>query len=92
MKAMITAAILVVVAACGQSQGGPVASTSASPSPSVQPLFAALQAKGTANAWTYNTVAIFGLDGRQVASATFTPMPVPKFAPKLLLFALTSER
>jgi hypothetical protein len=56
-------------------------SASANPSPSVKPsptpLFAVLEAKGTANAWTYNTVAIAGLDGYARAKATFTPMPVP---------------
>ncbi len=36
-----------------------------------------LEAKGTANAWTYNTVAIVGLDGYARAKTTFTPMPVP---------------
>jgi hypothetical protein len=38
-------------------------------------LFAVLEAKGTANAWTYNTVAIAGLDGRARAKTTFSPMP-----------------
>src|SRR5919204_1180447 len=56
-------------------------SASANPSPSVKPsptpLFAVLEAKGTANASTYNTVAIAGLDGYARAKATFTPMPVP---------------
>jgi hypothetical protein len=47
------------------------------PSTSPSPLFAALEAKGTANAWTYNTVAIAGLDGYARAKTTFTPMPVP---------------
>jgi hypothetical protein len=41
-------------------------------------LFAVLEAKGTANAWTYNTVAIAGLDGYARAQTTFVPMPVPK--------------
>ena len=61
----------------------------ASPTPTVKPtpqptpkvsstlLFAVLEAKGTANAWTYNTVAIAGLDGYARAKTTFTPMPVP---------------
>src|SRR6266704_5479578 len=67
----------------------PSASPSAQPSPSPKPsptatpktsptlLFAVLEAKGTANAWTYNTVAIAGLDGYARAKTTFTPMPVP---------------
>jgi len=40
-------------------------------------LFAVLEAKGTANSWTYNTVAIAGVDGRARAKTTFAPMPVP---------------
>jgi hypothetical protein len=40
-------------------------------------LFAVLEAKGTANAWTYNMVAIAGVDGYARAKTTFTPMPVP---------------
>jgi hypothetical protein len=49
------------------------------PSPKTSPtlLFAVLEAKGTANAWTYNTVAIAGLDGYARAKTTFIPMPVP---------------
>ena len=49
------------------------------PTPKVSPtlLFAVLEAKGTANAWTYNTVAIAGLDGYARAKTTFIPMPVP---------------
>lgn len=41
-------------------------------------LFAVLEAKGTTNAWTYNTVAIAGLDGYARAKATFNPMPIPE--------------
>ena len=56
------------------------------PSPSATPrptapgplLFAVLEAKGTANAYTWNTVAVAGLDGRATAKTTFLPMPVPK--------------
>jgi hypothetical protein len=63
---------------CGQgpsaSRTSPSATGSSTPAPL---LFAVLQAKGTANYWTYNTVAIVGLDGRVRASATFAPMPVP---------------
>jgi hypothetical protein len=40
-------------------------------------LFGVLEAKGTANAYTWNTVAIAGLDGYARAKATFAPMPVP---------------
>jgi hypothetical protein len=36
-----------------------------------------LEAKGTANATTYNTVAIVGIDGYARAKTTFAPMPVP---------------
>src|SRR5258707_5028860 len=60
----------------------PAASPSASPSPKApQPkslLFAVLEAKGTTNAYIWNTVAIAGLDGRARAKTTFIPMPVPK--------------
>ena len=92
MKAIILAALLVLSVACGQVSGRPTAAvvspnvqTSASPKPSALPtqknsptlLFAALEANGTANAWTYNTVAIAGLDGYARAKTTFTPMPVP---------------
>ena len=74
MKAIIlAAALLVISAACGQVSG-----TLPSSSPSAGPLlFAVLEADGTANAWTYNTVAIAGLDGNTRAKTTFTPMPSP---------------
>ena len=57
----------------------PVASASPVATGNTSPalLFAALEAKGTANAWTYNTVVIAGLDGYARAKTTFTPMPVP---------------
>jgi len=72
------AAAVLLVAACGQAQGGPTAASSPTPRTSPAPLlFALLEANGTANAWTYNTVVIAGLDGREVAKATFAPMPVP---------------
>jgi hypothetical protein len=79
MKTVIMAAVLLAMVACGPTQGSPVASPAQSPSssPSGPLLFAVLQANGTASADTYNTVAIFGLDGHEVASTTFTPMPVP---------------
>ena len=63
--------------------GTPGASSPSAASPSASAggtkalLFAVLEAKGTANAWTYNTVAIAGLDGYAKAKTTFTPMPVP---------------
>jgi hypothetical protein len=74
MRLFWTAAVVLIVAACGQVQGNPSGTPQASPSPL---LFAVLEAKGTANAWTYNTVAIVGLDGNERAKSTFTPMPVP---------------
>jgi hypothetical protein len=66
----------------------PSASPSAQPSANPKPptatpktsptlLFAVLEAKGTANWWMYNTVAIAGVDGYARAKTTFTPMPVP---------------
>ena len=63
----------------------PSPSSPASPSPTSSPavvpsptlLFAALEAKGTANPLGWNTVAIAGLDGYARAKATFTPMPLP---------------
>jgi hypothetical protein len=57
----------------------PVPSASAQPSPTSKPgmLFAVLEAKGTANWSTYNTIAIVGLDGYARAKTTFAPMPVP---------------
>src|SRR5690349_21622855 len=79
MKAIILAAIIVLSVACGQVSGRPTAQQSASPTPKNLStlLFAVLEAKGTANAWTYNTVAIVGLDGNASAKSSFTPMPVP---------------
>jgi hypothetical protein len=92
MKAIGVAAILLIVSACGQvaqrpstspvarATASPIATTTPQPTPNTSPtpLFAVLEAKGTANAWTYNTVAIVGLDGYARAKTTFTPMPVPK--------------
>jgi hypothetical protein len=40
-------------------------------------MFAALEAKNTANAGGYNTVAIVGLDGKIQAETTFAPMATP---------------
>ena len=61
----------------------PIASPTAAPSSPATPgtsatlLFAVLEAKGTANAWTYNTVAIAGLDGRARAKTTYAPIANP---------------
>ena len=60
-----------------------VSSPSAKPSPQATPktsptlLFAVLEAKGTKDAWTYNTVAIAGVDGYARAKTTFTPITSP---------------
>src|SRR5436309_219306 len=74
MKAIILAAALLVISvACGQVSG-----TLPSSSPSAGPLlFAVLEANGSSSAWTYNTVAIAGLDGNTRAKTTFAPMPSP---------------
>ncbi len=56
----------------------PNASPSPRPSTSATLLFAALEAKIPGSPYTWNTVAIAGLDGYARAKATFTPMPVPK--------------
>jgi hypothetical protein len=92
MKTIILAALLVLCVACGQAPVKPtaaVASPSASnsaiarPSPIATPktsptlLFAVLEANGTANAWTYNTVAIAGVDGYARAKTTFAPITSP---------------
>jgi hypothetical protein len=76
MKTFLAAVALLTLAACGQAQGQG-ASTTASPTTPSPLLYAVLEAKGTQNAWTYNTVAIAGLDGQARATATFEPMPVP---------------
>ena len=77
MKAILAAAILLFAIACGQSQGHQAASSPSAPASPQPLLFAVLQANGTPNAWTYNTVVIAGLDGRERATATFAPMSVP---------------
>jgi hypothetical protein len=65
----------------GDPSASPVASpqTTPAPTPKTSPtlLFAVLEAKGSANAWTYNTIAIAGVDGYARAKTTFTPMPFP---------------
>jgi len=77
MKAILTAAILLIAVACGQTQDHQAASSPSAPASPQPLLFALLQANGTPNAWTYNTVVIAGLDGRVRATATFAPMPMP---------------
>jgi hypothetical protein len=62
--------------ATATSSPGPSSSPTTSP-PSKTLLFAVLEAKGTANAYTWNTVAIAGLDGYARAKTAFVPMPVP---------------
>jgi hypothetical protein len=71
--------LVVMVTACGQMQAQPASSPATSPAATANTpmLFAVLEAKGTANLDQWNTVAIAGLDGHTMASATFTPMPVP---------------
>src|SRR5450756_50050 len=73
---------LLMVVACGPAQAQPSTSPTAatagpSPSPSASPLFAVLEAKTPGSPYTWNTVAIAGLDGYARAKTTFTPMPVP---------------
>jgi hypothetical protein len=79
MKTFLLAALVLMAVACGQVQGNPSGSATpkSTPVPAQELVFAVLEAKGTANAWTYNTVVIVGLDGRERAHATFTPMAVP---------------
>lgn len=85
MKAAGIAVLFLLVAACGSTQSAatpsptitPTVTPTAAPSPNGPLLFAVLEAKGTASATTYNTVAIAGLDGVARAKTTFTPMPVP---------------
>lgn len=74
-RVLIGLALLVAVSACGQQQAQPAASPS--PTAKAPLLFAVLQAKGSANAYQWNTVAIAGLDGKVLATATFTPMSQP---------------
>src|SRR6266849_684589 len=66
-------------AASPSAQPGPTSKPTAAATPKTSPtlLFAVLEARGTANAWTYNTVAIAGVDGYARAKTTFTPMLSP---------------
>jgi len=68
--------------ACAPSQAQPASSpaTSAAATAGAPVLFAVLQAKDTANPNQLNTVAIAGLDGQTIASATFAPMAQPTTA------------
>jgi outer membrane protein assembly factor BamB len=61
------------------ASASPTAKTIPPPQPSASNslLFAALEAKGTANSYTWNTVALVGLDGYAKAKTTFIPMSVP---------------
>ena len=64
------------------STASPTRTNSPSPpstAPKVSPtlLFAALEAKGASTPYTWNTVAIAGLDGYARAKTTFTSMPPP---------------
>ena len=78
-----TAAPVSATAVASAPRVGTTPSPSAARSPLPQPttsaalLFAVLEAKGTANPFQWNTVAIAGLDGYARAKATFTPMPSP---------------
>jgi hypothetical protein len=91
MKRLIFSMMLMAVA-CGPAQAQhatsplaaiatPSATAAASPLPqastSATLLFAVLEAKIPGSQYTWNTVAIAGLDGHARAKATFTPMPVP---------------
>jgi hypothetical protein len=81
MKASAAALLLLVVAACGQAQARPEASVAPITSTtSAGLLLAVLQSHGTATSTRYDMVAITGLDGHIVASATFAPMPQPATA------------
>ncbi|HET7465310.1 MAG TPA: hypothetical protein VFL29_01475 [Candidatus Dormibacteraeota bacterium] len=83
MKAVGLAAMVLLIAACGSvstaAHPSPSPSTQFSPQPSPNPdlLVATLEAKGTANPWTYNTVVITDLRGSVKAQATFDPLPTP---------------
>src|SRR4030081_533277 len=66
--------LMLMVVACGPTQAQhatPPRSTSAAL------LFAVLEAKIPGSPYTWNTVAIAGLDGYARAETTFTPMAVP---------------
>src|ERR1700680_4907746 len=76
MKRLIFSLMLMAVA-CGPTQA-PHATSLATPSDTAgQSLFAVLEAKTPGSQYSWNTVAISGLDGHARAETTFTPMPVP---------------
>jgi hypothetical protein len=66
-----------VASAARSPRPGPTVGPQPTPKTSPTLLFAVLEANGTANTWTYNTVAIAGLDGYARAKTTFTPVPTP---------------
>jgi len=80
MKRLIFSLLLMAVA-CGPTQAQhatPLATPLATPSDTAgQSLFAVLEAKIPGSQYSWNTVAISGLDGHARAETTFTPMPVP---------------
>jgi hypothetical protein len=87
MRRLILASLLMVVA-CGPTPTAVVATPSAAPAASPTPssgpssspgplLFAVLEANIAGSPYTWNTVAIAGLDGYARAKTTFVPMPVP---------------
>jgi hypothetical protein len=77
MRRLIFSLMLMAVA-CGPTQAQHATSPSAIASPNPTPLlFAVLEAKTPGSPYTWNTVAIAGLDGYARAETTFTPMPVP---------------
>jgi hypothetical protein len=71
---MLIFSLILVAVACGPAQGQKATSP---PSTSATLLFAGLEAKTPGSPYTWNTVAISGLDGHARAETTFTPMPVP---------------
>lgn len=77
MRTTCAAILFLLLAACGAARPSATSSSIPTAGPSRPLLFAVLDAHGTANAWTYDTVAIAGLDGHARASTTFAPMPVP---------------
>lgn len=85
MKRLILSAMLVLVAlACGPLQARQASSPSvaiATPSVTAAESFVAvLEARIPGDPHTWNTVAITGLAGSVLATAAFTPMPVPNTA------------
>jgi hypothetical protein len=73
MRRLIFSLMLIAVA-CGPTQAQHATS---SQSTSATPVLAVLEAKIPGSPYTWNTVAIVGLDGDARAETTFSPMPVP---------------